>query len=173
MKYLYFSFLLLILSFASNAQDVQTNGAICGDPRVRCVTSGKFGDADLPFKIAGELKWMGEYRSKSFYAVIVQSRKAIEGSGPAANDCGGQFTANERRRLQAVFPANRVFSSAFGCYDFEHSYTNVNVAYNFLAVYGGETEAQAKQVLNKVKGSGKYPGANIRRMQAVFCNACH
>jgi len=134
---------------------------------------GESGEGVLPIMIPGELEWMGEYKSKPFYAVIVQSRKVIEGGGPADNDCGGQFTTAERSRLQALFPSNRVFSSAFGCYYFEHSYMNVNAKFNFLAVYGGETEAAAQNVLKTIKATGKYPGANFRKMQAVFCNACH
>lgn len=167
------AFVMLPVDGFSQKASQSTLYDVCGDPRVKCVTSGSFGEADLPFKITGEPEWMGEYRSKPFYAVIVQSRKAIEGGGPASRDCGGQFTSGERRKLQALFPANRVFSSAFGCYYFEHSYTNVNAAYNFLAVYGGETEAAAKTILRQIQGTKKYPGANIRRMQAVFCNLCH
>lgn len=146
---------------------------VCGNPKLQCKTSGGFGDSDLPFKVTGKLEWMGEYKSKSFYAVIVQSRKAIEGGGPADHDCGGQFTASERSRLQALFPSNRVFSSAFGCYDFEHSYTNVNAEFNFLAIYGGETQAAANIMLKAIKATGKYSGVNIRKMQAVLCHICH
>lgn len=144
---------------------------VCGDTNRACQTSGSFRDEDMPMRITGELEWFGEYKSKPFYAVIVQSRKAIEGGGPADNDCGGQFSAAERSKLQKIVPSNRVFSSWFGCYHFDMSYTNVNHAYNFLAVYGGESEAAARTVLKTLKN--QYPGANIRKMQAVFCNGCH
>ena len=39
-------------------------------------------------------------------------------------------------------------------------YTNVNQQFNFLAVYAGTTQAEARQVLNKVKASNRYPQAS-------------
>ena len=144
---------------------------VCGDPSVSCQTSGGFGEEDLPIKVSGELEWMGEYKSKAFYAVILQSRPVIEQKNPAEDECGGQFTASERQNAQALFPRNRVFSTAFGCYHFEHSYTNVNYKFNFLAVYGGLTEAAANVI--RAKALKSYPGANIRKMQAILCNICH
>ena len=38
------------------------------------------------------------------------------------------FQSSERQNAQTLFPNNRVFSTAFGCYHFEHSYTNVCTA---------------------------------------------
>lgn len=170
----YCSLIIFFIPASSYAQSASQSQLydVCGNPKLECKTSGGFDDADLPIKVTGKLEWMGEYKSKAFYAVIVQSRKVIAVSGPE-EECGGQFTPAERSRLQSSFPSNRVFSSAFGCYYFEHSYTNVNTGFNFLAVYGGETEAAARTVLKAIKSTGKYPGANLRRMQAVLCNACH
>lgn len=147
---------------------------VCGDPSVSCGTSGSFGAEDLPIKITGELEWMGEYKSKVFYAVIVQSRKVIPTQDIAneGDTCSGQFSASERSDLQEMFPSNRVFSSSFGCYHFEHLYTNVNDKFNFLAVYAKDN-TNARMILKKVRASGKYPGANVRRMQAILCNVCH
>lgn len=148
---------------------------VCGNPGLACKTSGGFGEEDLPIKISGELDWMGEYKSKPFFAIILQSRKVIRKSHPAEDDyvCAGQFSAGERANVQKHFPDNRVFSSAFGCYHFEHLYTNVNQDYNFLAVYGGTTRAAATVVLKQVKALREFPDANIRRIQAVLCNICH
>jgi hypothetical protein len=37
----------------------------------------------------------------------------------------------------------------------------------FIAVYAGRTSAEAKSLLAQIKTSGKFPGANLRRMQVV------
>jgi hypothetical protein len=37
-----------------------------------------------------------------------------------------------------------------------------------MAVYAGITQAEANRMLAKVKATGKFPGANIRRMRAVM-----
>jgi len=38
----------------------------------------------------------------------------------------------------------------------------------FIAVYAGDTAEQAQQFLAAVKQTGRFPGANLRRMQAVL-----
>jgi hypothetical protein len=38
--------------------------------------------------------------------------------------------------------------------------------YGFLAVYAGLTMKEAKAWLSEVKATGRFPGANIRKMQA-------
>jgi hypothetical protein len=38
----------------------------------------------------------------------------------------------------------------------------------FLAVYAGETASQAEDLLARVKATGRFFGANVRRMQAVI-----
>jgi len=38
----------------------------------------------------------------------------------------------------------------------------------FIAVYAGKTEAEAKQFLAEVKAAGRFPDANLRRMQVVL-----
>ena len=174
-------FCIFALCGSSMAQSRRENLAsqkklydVCGDPKLACTARG-FPDEALPIKINGQTEHFGEYKSKPFYAVIVQSRRVVRRSHPAENDyyCGGQFTASERSELQSLFPNNRVFSSEFGCYTFYHLYTNVNQDFNFLAVYGGASQREASKVLKAVKASGRYAGANIRRMQAVLCQGCH
>lgn len=181
MNFTRISFLLISLFLLTTAANFAQKASqsrqyeLCGDPHSDCQTAHNFG-AGLPLIIPGELEWMGQYKSQPFYAVIVQSRKVIfESNSHNDNyrDCGGQFTDNERSSLQRLFPSNRVFSSEFGCYYFQHSYTNVKTDYNFLAVYGGKTKVAAEAVLKTVRATGKYPGANIRQMQAVLCNGCH
>jgi len=148
---------------------------VCGNPSERCRTSFKFEPYDLPFKLTGELKWFGEYKSEGFYAVVLGSRKAIPDPDGLAGykQCSGHFAESERLGVQALFPANKVFASTFGCDYFQVSYTNVNADYNFMAIYAGRNEADANLVLKKAKTTGRFAGANLRRMQVVLCNGCH
>jgi len=36
-----------------------------------------------------------------------------------------------------------------------------------MAVFGGKTQTQARAILAKIKETGKFPGAMIRRMHAL------
>jgi hypothetical protein len=101
----------------------------------------------------------GEFRSAPFYAVILKTGIRC------------RIAESERLQAQALFPANKVFSTHFGCEDSpeEHvTYANVDAQWGFLAAHAGANEAQAQELLARVKGSGRFPGANIRRMQAVL-----
>ena len=99
-----------------------------------------------------------EFRSAPFYAVILKT----------AEPCS--LKQAELSEIQKLFPANKVFAPMFGCDDDEDtiSYTNVNRKVHFIAVYAGETAEQAQSFLATVKQTGKFPGANLRRMQAVL-----
>jgi hypothetical protein len=37
-----------------------------------------------------------------------------------------------------------------------------------MAVYAGATPSEAKRILATIKATGKFPGANIRRMRTGF-----
>lgn len=69
---------------------------------------------------------------------------------------------------QSMFLKPKGFASHFGCGHLTVGYTNVNYNYNFLAVYAGETQAAANAFLARVKAEGKFPGANVRKMQVVI-----
>lgn len=100
-----------------------------------------------------------EFRSEPFYAIILKTVPAC------------RVTEEERLAVQALLPGQKVFSTRFGCDDSPEeniTYTNVNAKVGFLAVYAGTTPAQAGQLLAKVKTTGRFPGANIRRMQVVL-----
>jgi hypothetical protein len=47
-------------------------------------------------------------------------------------------------------------------------YTNVNPRLGFIAVYASDDVAQAEEFLAGVQQMGLFPGANLRRMQAVL-----
>jgi len=100
-----------------------------------------------------------EFRSAFFYAVILKT----------SGRCG--VKDKERAEIQALFPSNKVFYPLSDCeQDPEDTiwYTNVNLKVGFIGVYAGDTLEQAQQFLAAVKQSGRFPGANLRRMQAVL-----
>ena len=100
-----------------------------------------------------------EFRSEEFFAIILKS----------AEQCG--FKEQERLEVQEYFPNNKVFMDRFGCPDdIEEyiTYTNVNQDYAFIAVYGGKSFNEAASLFNEMKLNQEFPGANIRKMQAVL-----
>jgi hypothetical protein len=63
---------------------------------------------------------------------------------------------------------NKVFAPMSGCDDDEDTISYVNRKVHFVAVYAGDTAEQAQQFLAALKQTGRFPGANLRRMQAVL-----
>ena len=75
----------------------------------------------------------------------------------------------ERLEAQRLFAQAKVFSMRFQCDDNVEenlSYTNVNDKFAFLAVYAGATLKEANARLAEARAAGRFPGANVRRMQA-------
>lgn len=100
-----------------------------------------------------------EFRSQPFFAVILKT----------APRCS--VAEAERLQVQAMFPSNKVFATRFECEDSieEHvTYTDVDPKWGFLAAYAGATAAEADRFLAKVRQSGRFPGANLRKMRAVL-----
>jgi hypothetical protein len=134
--------------------------AICGDPTVRCRTSVEFQPYQLPFVVpANGVIW----ETEKFYAVILKSMRDPSQGG----DCNVFVPEAEREAAQALFPRNKVFASR--CFDAgDLYYTGVAENTQFIAVYAGRTRAEGLAVLEKVKATGKYPGANLRRLSSGF-----
>jgi hypothetical protein len=132
--------------------------AICGNPKVACKTSVTFQPHDLPFRVpANAVIW----DTDPFYVVILKSM-------PAGNDSCDVFIPEvERLAAQALFPDHKVFSSR--CIEpGELFYTNMKDNQRIMAVYAGTTLTEAKRVLASVKATGKFQGANVRRMRTGF-----
>ncbi|MFL5540556.1 MAG: hypothetical protein ACJ8J0_16315 [Longimicrobiaceae bacterium] len=134
----------------------QRAGSLCPDPAHPC--SG-FRAHDLSFVLPRGGVARAEARSNTFYAVILRS--------------GARCSIPERDRVSAqrLFPARKVFSQRFECDDDVEnnvSYTAVNPSRAFLAVYAGLTRSQANATLAAVTRTGRFPGANLRRMQVVY-----
>jgi hypothetical protein len=132
--------------------------AICGNPKVACKTSVTFQPHDLPFRVPANGVIID---TDPFYVVILKSM-------PAANDsCDVFIPETERLAAQALFPDRKVFASR--CVEpGELFYTNVSENQRMMAVYAGLTLAEGKRVLALVRATGKFPGANLRRIRTGF-----
>ena len=134
--------------------------AVCGDPTVRCPTSIEFQPYQLPFRIPrNAVIW----ESEKFYAVILKSVRDESKGG----NCDIFVPEAEREAAQALFPRSKVFASR--CMEpGDLFYTDVAEDSQFVAVYAGRTRAEGLAMLEKVRATGKYPGANLRRMSTGF-----
>lgn len=165
-------FIIFIWAFGPGgfAQDVETNGKVCGIASSPCNhVKWRFQANDLSFRLPTNLKWQTNYRSAHFYAIILKSQPAVVDSDVDSTNCSkGYFGEAERINVQKTFPANKVFASRNGCYGTTGIfYTNVNSVYEFIAVYAGETQQQANVLLQAVRNKG-FADANIRRMQVIL-----
>jgi hypothetical protein len=145
----------IMLSLASIAS-ADTQGKIQPDPSTPC-RGGNFKPHELCFETPKDGKARAEYLSEPFYAIILKT----------AERCA--ITEKERLQTQDLFPRNKVFSMRFYCdenIEENISYTNVNDKFGFLAVYAGRTLQEANARLAEIKAAGRFPGANVRKMQA-------
>src|SRR5690242_20294873 len=130
--------------------------AVCPDP---AKPYAGFRARELSFRLANDGVARAEQRSAPFFAVILASGKACA------------FGERERSEAQALFPDAKVFAARFECDgDVENnvSYTNTDPKAGIIAVHAGADRAAAEAMLARVKATGKFPGANVRRMQVRF-----
>ena len=131
---------------------------VCGNPNVTCGAQSSSQPHELP------IRWPRNaviYESELFYAVVLRSVPSPEES------CDNFIPEPERLAAQTLFPQNKVFTSR--CAEpGQVSYSNTNPKAQFMAIYAGATQAEANRILAKVKATGKFPGANIRRMRAMM-----
>jgi hypothetical protein len=140
---------------AQQRQD-RKKATICGNPKESCQSAFPFEPYDLHFRVG---KNAVIWDTEPFYAVILKSVRVVN------NNCDAFVPEAERLRAQELFPDRKVFTSR--CPEsLEVYYMNVSPDHNFMAVYAGRTRAEANRVLAEVKATGKYKGANIRRMRA-------
>jgi len=151
---------------AQTHRPVKHGGQICGNPKLKCKTSVTFQINDLPFQVGPSMVIVD---TVPFYAVILKSM-AVKN-----DNCDVFIGESERLAAQELFPDHKVFSSR--CTDPENLfYADVtsrnprffSETHRLMAVYAGKTVAEAKTMLDAVKATGKYPGANIRRMRTGF-----
>ena len=134
------------------------HSAVCGNPNVSCPSAVTFEPYALPFRIP---KNAVIYDTDLFYAVILRSVPS-----PPEN-CDNYIPEPDRLAAQILFPNNKVFTSR--CVEpGQVSYSNTSSKVQFVAVYAGMRLTEANRMLATVKATGKFPGANIRRMRAMI-----
>ena len=142
---------------------------VCGNPSTPCKSKHKeFAPYEISMTLPVRIKTNQSYKSEVFFAVVLKDRIPV----PGDEECdGGEFhtrVESERKRVQSMFPTHKAFAS-HQCPDMGALGYAVNgQPYNeiFLAVYGGATLEEAKGILESTRS--KYPGAVIKKMQAVF-----
>lgn len=154
---------ILVLQLASHENVAgQISGTTCPGPSTRCESTYAFAPYQLPFAIKDKLVFGKTYKSIAFYAVILKSVKASSEA-----DCA--FVAEEERvAAQAEFSDRKVFASRHSCPEELVLYEGVAAGFNFLAVYGGTTPATAKRMFDRVKATGLYPQAYVKKMRVVL-----
>ena len=164
MKVLSISGALCCLMLAAAVSASAQSGIVCGNPQdTGCRPQYEFAPHDLGFLTGrAQLGTGTRHESAEFYAVILESRAA---AGRGGRGC--RYVSEARRRaVQRMFPANKAFASRNACRGTVVVYENVDNDYNFLAVYGGETEDDARAILERAKR--RYPQANIRKMRVLL-----
>jgi hypothetical protein len=149
--------IMFALIFTASADAQKRRAEVCGDPTVRCLGTNEFQPYDLPFRLPPKAVI---YETELFYAIILQSNNA-------KTNCEAHVSEDERLEAQSLFPHNKVFADR--CPEpGTLFYSNTNTDYRFMAVYAGRTRAEAQAMLARVKATGKYPSANLRRIYVGF-----
>lgn len=147
-----------VCSTAQTRRKPANHPAVCGNPNVTCATAFTFEAYDLPFRLSQKAVI---YDTELFYAVILKSVPS------PPDNCDSYISEPDRLAAQTLFPNNKVFTSR--CVEPGRvSYSNTNEKAQFMGVYAGLTQADANKLLAKVKATGKFPGANVRRMRAML-----
>jgi hypothetical protein len=137
---------------------VPTNGhaqSVCPNPNKPC---GSFKPYELPFRIQPSTATKAEDQSAEFFAVILKSAKPCS------------ISDDERITAQKLFAGNKVFVSRFECEPEDNiAYTTVDGSKpSILAVYAGNTRREANSFLTRVRKTGRFPDAYMRRMKVVL-----
>jgi hypothetical protein len=160
-----FVFAVLTTSLMALIVGAQTPLKVCPNPSSPCKSRHKtFEKYDLSFTLPKTIKPNVTYQSTPFFAVILRNW--------ADSDCdGGEYSsAIEKFRAQAQksFPDRKAFADN-QCPDMGALGYVINGKPNtgaFVAVYAGETQAEADEILAKAKE--KYKGARVAKMRASF-----
>lgn len=161
---------VMLLAHAIVPANAEPLAAICPDPARPCASAEKtFAPYELTFQLPDKLEPNKDYKTRPFQAVILKTFPKFE---PGGNECdGGEFSTKveqQRVQLQKLFPDRKVFA-AHQCPDMGavlYEVTGKPYGQFFIAVYGGETQAEAKQVVAQTRGKLSRP--IIKEMRAVY-----
>jgi hypothetical protein len=148
------------------------SNAVCPDPLKPCHhREREFADWELPFNLPARVVANKNYSSASFYAVIL---KKYDDACADEMDYDSEIEA-ERIAAQKAFPKRKVFAE-YSCpnldsvrYEFagKRDSSGERVLFmDYIAVYAGETEAEANQLLDDVRE--EFPEATVRKMTANY-----
>jgi hypothetical protein len=158
----------LLLAGVFAQAGAQTTAKVCGDPAAPCKSAIKaFAPYELSFQLPRRVKPNLDYKSALFFGIVLRTSPI----DPDTECDEGEYSSKlekERKRVQLMFPERKVFADN-QCPDMGAVAYVVNGSPNtstLLAIYGGESQAEAEQVLAKVKA--RYPKAAVKRMQVVF-----
>ena len=150
--------LLTLNASAQKGRQPVKHLAVCGNPNVTCTSAATFEPYDLPFRMPANAVI---YDTELFYAIILKSVPS------PPDNCDNYIPEPDRLAAQVLFPNQKVFTSR--CVEPGRlSYSNTSPRAQFMAVYSGNTLADANRMLATVLATKKFPGANIRRMRAVM-----
>ncbi len=163
-RHFIFQTVLLLMCVAiplcANAQRRPVRTAkVCGNPQIKCNTGDSvFQPHEIAFEIPKNNAVIVD--SEFFYAIIL---KTVKLNSEAA--CENAVSEDERLEVQSLFPKNKVF--ALKCSEpGDVYYSNTANDVSFIAVYAGRNLTEAKSFLKTVSATGKFKGANVRRIQA-------
>jgi hypothetical protein len=152
--------IVCISAVTVSAQKKSVSGRVCGDPAAACSKRADFQAFELPFEYGN-----GEAISQSqlFFAIILKSVKL----NADQTNCDRAIPESDRISAQKLFPHNMVF--VMRCWESgQASYSNVADGVSFIGIYAGPTQADANALLAKVKATGKFNGAALRRMRVLI-----
>jgi hypothetical protein len=161
--------LILSLSLPLITINAQTSLKVCPNPAAPCKSKHReFYPYDLSFTLPAKIKGNIDYKSAPFFAILLKQNIKVSES----EECdGGEFHKRveaDRKKIQTAFPDKKVFAS-YQCPDMGALTYMVNgqpLNDNFIALYAGETQAEADLTLLIAKS--KYPKASLRKMQVIF-----
>lgn len=154
-------FFVAVVALAS-AGGAQAQTRVCPDPSHPCAKD-RIEDHDISLSLPKRVVPNRDYKSAPFYAVILR-RIRIEG------DCATEDFDPERLRVQKLFPTHKVFFEV-ECPDMgAASYAEVGgkSLTDFMAVYAGQTSAEAAAFLKTVQATKKFPQARVARMTTTY-----
>jgi len=156
----------ILMNVAAQRRNPAGHRTICGNPNLLCKTVATFQPNDLPFHVANHDVIVD---TVPFYAIILKSLSVKD------DNCEVFIAESDRLAAQVLFPDHKVFSSR--CADPENLYyldlssrniRSMSETHRIMAVYAGTRLADANRLLAAVKATGKFPGANLRRMRTGF-----
>ena len=152
--------IFVVVAALASAPEAQAQSKVCPDPAAPC-GGDRFDPYDISQALPRRVIPNRDYTSAPFYAVVLKKL-------PETEDCE-QFEP-ERLAAQKLFPKHKVFSQV-ECPDMgADTYREVGgrVLRNFMAVYAGQTGAQAAAFLKTVRAAKKFPQARVVRMTTTF-----